>query len=65
VSAAIGPHIQRRPGGMRGLEDEALATAAAGRLQPLIGRPFPLEQAAAAHAAVEARATVGKTVLTT
>ena len=33
---AIGPHIQRRPGGMRGLEEEALAAAADGRLQPVV-----------------------------
>jgi NADPH:quinone reductase len=62
VSAAIGPHIQRRPGGMRGLEEDALAAAAAGRLVPLVTR-FGLARAAEAHAAIEARATVGKTVL--
>lgn len=32
-------------------------------LKPVIGQRFPLEQAAAAHAAMEARATVGKTLL--
>jgi NADPH:quinone reductase-like Zn-dependent oxidoreductase len=37
--------------------------AAAGRLRPLIGQRFPLERAADAHAAIEARATVGKTLL--
>jgi NADPH2:quinone reductase len=42
----------------------ALAAAADGRLRPLIGQRFPLEQAAAAHAAIAARATVGKTLLT-
>jgi len=62
VSAAIGPHIQRRPGGLRGLEEAALAAAAAGRLKPLVTR-FELARAAEAHAAIEARATVGKTVL--
>jgi NADPH2:quinone reductase len=59
VSAAIGPHIQRRPGGMRGLEEEALAAAATGRFVPLVQR-FALADAAAAHAGLEARATVGK-----
>jgi NADPH2:quinone reductase len=62
VSAAIGARIAQRPGGLRDLEERALAAAADGRLVPLVQR-FALEQAAAAHAAIEARATVGKTVL--
>ncbi|HYZ01355.1 MAG TPA: zinc-binding dehydrogenase, partial [Candidatus Binatia bacterium] len=41
----------------------ALTEAAAGRLRPTIGQTFPLERAAEAHAAIEARATVGKTLL--
>ncbi|ADP81787.1 zinc-binding dehydrogenase [Pseudofrankia inefficax] len=41
----------------------ALAAAAAGGLRPLIGQRFPLEEAAAAHVAIAARATVGKTLL--
>jgi NADPH2:quinone reductase len=43
---------------------EALALAAEGRLRPVIGQRFPLEQASLAHAAMEDRATVGKTLLT-
>jgi NADPH:quinone reductase len=42
---------------------EALAEAAAGRLAPAIGQRFPLERAADAHAAIESRATLGKTLL--
>jgi NADPH2:quinone reductase len=42
----------------------ALAEAAAGRLRPVIGQEFELDAAAGAHAAIEARATVGKTLLT-
>ena len=41
----------------------ALAEAAAGRLRPVIGQEFELAAAAGAHAAIEARATVGKTLL--
>jgi len=57
------PRLLQRPNGLRELETEALAEAAARRLVPLIGEPFPLAEAAAAHAALEARATVGKTLL--
>ena len=42
----------------------ALTEAAAGRLHPVIGQELPLRDAAAAHAAIEARTTVGKTLLT-
>ena len=62
---AIGPRIFNRPGGLRDLESKALAEVAAGRLVPLVGQRFRLAEAAAAHTAVESRATVGKTVLVT
>ena len=42
----------------------ALAEAAAGRLRPVVGQEFELAAAADAHAAIEARTTVGKTLLT-
>jgi NADPH2:quinone reductase len=45
------------------LTREALAEAAAGRLRPTIGQTFALDDAAAAHAAIEARTTLGKTLL--
>jgi NADPH2:quinone reductase len=47
----------------RALVAHALALAAAGRLQPMIGQVFPLSKAADAHAAIEARMTIGKTIL--
>jgi NADPH:quinone reductase len=62
ASAAIGARIAQRPGGVRDLEEQALAAAAGGRLVPLVQR-FALAQAAAAHTAIQTRATVGKTVL--
>jgi NADPH:quinone reductase len=62
VSAAIGPRIARWPGGLRDLEERALVAAADGRLVPLVQR-FALAHAAAAHTAIQTRATVGKTVL--
>jgi NADPH:quinone reductase len=42
----------------------ALAEAAAGRIRPVVGQELELERAVDAHAAMEARATVGKTLLT-
>ena len=58
----IGPALVNRPGGLRPLQQEAMARLAAGRWHPLPTR-FPLAQAALAHDAVAARRTVGKVVL--
>ncbi|MFD3806752.1 zinc-binding dehydrogenase [Streptomyces sp. NPDC058619] len=41
-----------------------LRSAAAGDLRPVIGGTFPLDQAAAAHRAIESRTLLGKTVIT-
>ena len=62
ASSAIGPRIQNWPGGLRGLEVQALAAAADGRLIPAV-QCFPLADAAAAHTALANRATTGKVVL--
>jgi NADPH:quinone reductase len=62
ASIALGPGIVRRPGGLRALQERALAEAATGRLVPVV-QTFPLKDAAAAHRALETRATVGKVVL--
>ncbi|WP_229067502.1 zinc-binding dehydrogenase [Actinoplanes sp. DH11] len=68
VAARRGIRVQR---GVFGPPDEqirrtteALALAASGGLRPVIGQWLPLERAAEAHAAMEARSVVGKTVLT-
>ncbi|WP_308193346.1 zinc-binding dehydrogenase [Nonomuraea sp. MG754425] len=50
-------------GQARALSEEALALAAIGRLRPVIGQSYPLADAARAHRAIEARSTVGKTLL--
>ncbi|MER7084043.1 zinc-binding dehydrogenase, partial [Saccharopolyspora kobensis] len=64
ASVALGPNLLKDvPGGMRELEDEALAALADGSLKPLVGPPFPLAEAAAAHVALENRQTYGKVVL--
>lgn len=51
------------PDDLVGLTRAALDDAAADRLRPVIGQESALEDAAAAHAAIEARATIGKTLL--
>ncbi|HEV8650791.1 MAG TPA: zinc-binding dehydrogenase [Actinomycetes bacterium] len=51
------------PEELRAFTESALAEAAAGRLRPVIGQRFPLDRAADAHAAIQSRATVGKTLL--
>jgi NADPH2:quinone reductase len=52
------------PEDLAALARTALAEAAAGRLRPVVGQEFGLAEAAAAHAAIEARETIGKTLLT-
>jgi NADPH:quinone reductase len=52
------------PEELAALARTALAEAAAGRLRPVIGQEFELAGAAQAHAAIEARETAGKTLLT-
>jgi len=47
----------------RELSAAALAQAAAGRLVASVGQTFALERAADAHAAIESRRTIGKTLL--
>ncbi len=42
---------------------ELIELAEAGRLRPVVGGTYPFEEAAAAHAAIEARKPIGKVVL--
>ena len=58
------PGAAASPGELAAWSREALAEAAAGRLRPVIGQEFELAAAADAHAVIEARTTVGKTLLT-
>ena len=51
------------PSDLFSLTERALALAASGTIRPTIGQTFPLDDAAAAHAAIEARRTIGKTLL--
>jgi NADPH:quinone reductase len=58
AAAAAGPEQ------LLDLSRAALAEAAAGRIRPVIGQEFGLADAAKAHEAIEARTTIGKTLLT-
>ena len=42
---------------------ELIELAEAGRLRPVVGGTYPFAEAAAAHAAIEARRPIGKVVL--
>ena len=57
--------VQFEPGDLRRMTERALSEAAEGRIAPIIGQTFPLEKAADAHAAIEAREVIGKTLLVT
>jgi NADPH2:quinone reductase len=56
---------QHESADLRRLAARALADAAAGRIRPVIGQTFPLERAADAHAALQARTAIAKTLLLT
>jgi NADPH2:quinone reductase len=55
--------MPRGPDEMRALTQRALEAAVAGWLRPIVGQTFPLARAADAHTAIEARTTIGKTLL--
>lgn len=70
------PRRQNDAGSVRGIEQvqftsadvrrlvvQVLSDAASGQIRPVIGQRFSLEHAADAHAAIEARDVIGKTLL--
>ncbi|GAA3512181.1 zinc-binding dehydrogenase [Aeromicrobium panaciterrae] len=63
VSMMLGPQMMARPGGIRSLEEEALAKAGDGSRVPLVGSQYALSDAAAAHLDLVERRTHGKVVL--
>ena len=56
--------LQVRPGERADLARQLLPDVASGRVRPLIGQTFPLAEAARAHALLEARGAIAKTLLT-
>jgi NADPH2:quinone reductase len=67
VAADFGVTLVRRmrltPERQRTLSERALALGAAGHLRPVVGQTFALDRAGDAHAAMQSRATIGKTLL--
>jgi NADPH:quinone reductase len=55
--------VQFSPSDRIRLTTQALSDAAEGLIRPIIGQTFPLEQAAEAHRAIEARSVIAKTLL--
>ncbi|MER7164752.1 zinc-binding dehydrogenase [Micromonospora sp. NPDC000207] len=58
--------IEQLPGfgpNMLGWAGEMMALAVDGRIRPVVGQTFPLDRAAEAHASIESRTGVGKTLL--
>jgi NADPH:quinone reductase len=56
--------LQVQPGERADLARQLLPEVVSGRIRPLVGQTFPLAEAARAHALMEARQAVAKTVLT-
>ena len=49
---------------LRGELDEIFKLYAAGKVKPVIGKTFPLADAASAHKYIQARKNIGKVILT-
>src|SRR5271155_3077188 len=55
--------VQRRGALLRSELDELFRMYAAGKIKPVIGKTFPLDQAAAAHQYIHDRKNIGKVIL--
>jgi NADPH:quinone reductase-like Zn-dependent oxidoreductase len=63
----IGVHLGRmdgRAGLLRKELEELFRMYTAGQIKPVVGKTFPLEQAAEAHRYIQNRRNIGKVVLT-
>ena len=58
-------HLWDEGGHLQSLMSLILTELGAGRLEPVVARTFPLEQAAEAHRYIQNRSNIGKVVLTT
>jgi len=57
-------HLWDQIGRLRAEMLTLLADCEAGRIKPLVGKTFPLVEAAAAHRYIQERQNVGKVILT-
>lgn len=55
--------MQSRPAVLRGELDEIFRMYGAGKIKPVIGKIFPLDQAADAHRYIHDRKNIGKIIL--
>ncbi len=55
--------VQKRGALMRGELDELFRMYSSGKIKPVIGKTFPLDQAAAAHQYIHERKNIGKVIL--
>ena len=55
--------MEARPAVLRGELEEIFRLYAAGKIKPVIGKIFPLDQAAAAHRYIHDRKNIGKVIL--
>jgi len=55
--------MQSRPAALRAELDEIFHMYGAGKIKPVIGKTFPLDQAAAAHRYIHERKNIGKVIL--
>src|SRR6202046_299733 len=65
--SVIGVHLgslQTRGALLRGALDEIFRMYATGKIKPVIGKSFPLAEAAAAHRYIQERKNIGKVILT-
>jgi NADPH:quinone reductase-like Zn-dependent oxidoreductase len=56
--------LQSRGALLRGELDEVFRMYATGKIKPVIGKSFPLVEAAAAHRYIQERKNIGKVILT-
>lgn len=63
IGVSLG-HLQARSALMRAEMAELFRLYAAGKIKPMIGKTFPLAQAAAAHQYIHDRKNIGKVILT-